>query len=279
MTIKDTGPKPQSFDIETATKENRDYRSVAWSGRYLQVTLMSIPVGGDIGLEAHPETDQFLRLDAGHGRVRMEEERANRLQAIDANLTTRGLRLAGDARGADLAAFDNTAREEVRQLRETLFQLGMEGTADYADRILRLEQTLAAERLSIVERYADQQRAIASTARGLLEQLTIGELGGLAPETRYFAGLQALNAARGTLADGATQEEVADFARLAQAVLPIARDFLGTSDRYAGLRALPAGRRRRRLAAGHRHRPAGRWSALAARARHGLRRARGANDP
>ncbi len=167
--------------------------------------------------------------------ARLEEERANRLGAIDTNLSARGLRLAGDERGADLTAFDNTAREEVRQLRETLFQLGLEGTADYADRILRLEQTLAAERLSIVERYADQQRAVASTARGLLEQLTIGELGGLAPETRYFAGLQALNTARGTLADGATQEEITDFARLAQAVLPVARDFLGTSDRYAGL--------------------------------------------
>jgi mannose-6-phosphate isomerase-like protein (cupin superfamily) len=32
---------------------------------------MSIPAGGDIGLEAHPETDQFLRLDAGSGRVQM----------------------------------------------------------------------------------------------------------------------------------------------------------------------------------------------------------------
>jgi mannose-6-phosphate isomerase-like protein (cupin superfamily) len=32
---------------------------------------MSIPVGEDIGLEAHPETDQFLRLDAGRGRVQM----------------------------------------------------------------------------------------------------------------------------------------------------------------------------------------------------------------
>ena len=71
MTIKDIGPKPQSFDIENATKENPEYRAVAWSGRYLQVTLMSIPVGGDIGLEAHPETDQFLRLDAGKGRVQM----------------------------------------------------------------------------------------------------------------------------------------------------------------------------------------------------------------
>ena len=32
---------------------------------------MSIPVGGDIGLEAHPDTDQFIRLDAGRGRVQM----------------------------------------------------------------------------------------------------------------------------------------------------------------------------------------------------------------
>lgn len=69
--IVDIGPKPQSFDIERATKENGNYRSVAWSGRYLQVTLMSIPVGSDIGLEAHPETDQFLRIDAGKGRVQM----------------------------------------------------------------------------------------------------------------------------------------------------------------------------------------------------------------
>ena len=69
--IKDIGPQPQSFDIERATKENKNFRSVAWSGRYLQVTLMSIPAGGDIGLEAHPETDQFLRLDAGIGRLQM----------------------------------------------------------------------------------------------------------------------------------------------------------------------------------------------------------------
>jgi hypothetical protein len=51
MTINDIGPKPQSFNIEHATKENTDYRSVAWSGRYLQVTLMSIPVGGDLALK------------------------------------------------------------------------------------------------------------------------------------------------------------------------------------------------------------------------------------
>jgi hypothetical protein len=53
MTIKDIGPEPQSFDLERATLENTDYRAVAWSGKYLQLTLMSIPVGEDIGLEAH----------------------------------------------------------------------------------------------------------------------------------------------------------------------------------------------------------------------------------
>jgi hypothetical protein len=53
MTVKDIGPKPQSFHLEQETLDNRNYRTVAWSGRYLQVTLMSIPVGGDIGPDRH----------------------------------------------------------------------------------------------------------------------------------------------------------------------------------------------------------------------------------
>lgn len=71
MTQTDNGPRPHAFDIEAATLENDTYRTVAWTGRYLQVTLMSIPVGESIGLEAHPETDQFLRVDAGRGRCVM----------------------------------------------------------------------------------------------------------------------------------------------------------------------------------------------------------------
>lgn len=71
MTIDDIGPRPTAFDLETATRSNSEYRAVAWSGRHLQVTLMSIEPGGSIGLEMHPDTDQFLRLDAGTGRVQM----------------------------------------------------------------------------------------------------------------------------------------------------------------------------------------------------------------
>lgn len=64
-------PHPQAFDIRTATRENENYRTVVWTGRFVQVTLMSIPVGESIGLEVHPENDQFLRLDAGRGTVVM----------------------------------------------------------------------------------------------------------------------------------------------------------------------------------------------------------------
>lgn len=67
MTIKDIGPEPTVFDIEDETTGNDAYRRVAWSGKFLQVTLMSIPVGGEIGLELHADTDQFLRVEAGEG--------------------------------------------------------------------------------------------------------------------------------------------------------------------------------------------------------------------
>ena len=76
MTIKDIGPEPIVFNIEDETTANKAYRRVAWSGKYLQVTLMAIPVGGEIGLEQHPETDQFLRVEAGTGKVQMGDKKS-----------------------------------------------------------------------------------------------------------------------------------------------------------------------------------------------------------
>ncbi|RRD46658.1 cupin domain-containing protein [Tessaracoccus sp. OH4464_COT-324] len=69
--MRDNGPNPNAFDIEDATIANSNYRTTVWTGKYLQVTLMSIPPGQSIGLEVHPETDQFLRVDAGEGRCVM----------------------------------------------------------------------------------------------------------------------------------------------------------------------------------------------------------------
>lgn len=75
--IHDLGPQPVAVNIDRYTKLNRNYRTALWTGKYLQVTLMSIPVGGDIGLEMHPNTDQFIRIEAGRGRVMMGDSPEN----------------------------------------------------------------------------------------------------------------------------------------------------------------------------------------------------------
>jgi mannose-6-phosphate isomerase-like protein (cupin superfamily) len=68
---EDQGPRPFVIDIEKATVENEVYRATLWTGKYLQVTVMSIEPGHDIGLEVHHDHDQFLRVESGRGRVQM----------------------------------------------------------------------------------------------------------------------------------------------------------------------------------------------------------------
>ncbi|RSL34089.1 cupin domain-containing protein [Salibacterium salarium] len=69
--IKDYGAEPFVVNIEEATKQNDTFRTALWTGENLQVTLMSIGVGEDIGLEVHPTVDQFLRIEQGQGLVQM----------------------------------------------------------------------------------------------------------------------------------------------------------------------------------------------------------------
>jgi mannose-6-phosphate isomerase-like protein (cupin superfamily) len=71
IALKDYGPQPFTIDINEAAKQNNNYRLALWTGRHLQLTLMSIAVGGDIGLEIHPTLDQFLRIEEGQGLVQM----------------------------------------------------------------------------------------------------------------------------------------------------------------------------------------------------------------
>ena len=68
---QDYGPEPFTINIEDDTKANTNFRTTRWTGKHLQLTLMSIPVGGDIGQEVHPDNDQFLRIEEGKGRVQM----------------------------------------------------------------------------------------------------------------------------------------------------------------------------------------------------------------
>jgi len=70
-TGEDFGPDPYVTNITKATLNNTYFRRALWTGEHLQLTLMCIPPHGEIGLEMHPDTDQFLRLEQGRGRVMM----------------------------------------------------------------------------------------------------------------------------------------------------------------------------------------------------------------
>lgn len=69
--LHDYGPDPMVINIDAATAANENYRTALWTGDFLQVTLMTLPVGGEIGLEIHPDTDQFLRIESGTGLMEM----------------------------------------------------------------------------------------------------------------------------------------------------------------------------------------------------------------
>ena len=75
--IRDYGPQPFVVNIDKITKRNDTFRSALWTGKYLQLTLMSIKPGGEIGLEQHPHLDQFLRIEEGQGIVKMGDTKDN----------------------------------------------------------------------------------------------------------------------------------------------------------------------------------------------------------
>lgn len=56
-------------DIKKLTKENSNFRKVLYTGKHSQIVAMSISVGGDIGEETHPNTDQILFIVDGEGEA------------------------------------------------------------------------------------------------------------------------------------------------------------------------------------------------------------------
>ena len=73
--VRDFGPKPLVFNIDHATKMKHNFRTTLWTGAHMQLTLMSIPVCGEIGVEMHPDVDQFIRIEHGLAKVFMGNER------------------------------------------------------------------------------------------------------------------------------------------------------------------------------------------------------------
>lgn len=71
LEYRDFGDDPFVFNIEDYTRQNETYRTALWTGKYMQLTVMNILPGEDVGLELHEDHDQFLRVEEGTGIVMM----------------------------------------------------------------------------------------------------------------------------------------------------------------------------------------------------------------
>jgi mannose-6-phosphate isomerase-like protein (cupin superfamily) len=64
-------------DIEKVTVANSTFRTVVFTGEHTQLTVMSLGPGEDIGLESHPNLEQFIRIEEGQARVELGRTKEN----------------------------------------------------------------------------------------------------------------------------------------------------------------------------------------------------------
>lgn len=64
-----------SDNIERATVDNDTFRTVLQTGQSLQLTVMSLEPGEEIGVEVHPDLDQFIRVEQGEAEVHIGQAR------------------------------------------------------------------------------------------------------------------------------------------------------------------------------------------------------------
>lgn len=61
-------------NIEKETVENTDYRRVLFTGKNMQLVVMSLKQGEDIPSEVHDDIDQFIRVEEGNAYVKVGDE-------------------------------------------------------------------------------------------------------------------------------------------------------------------------------------------------------------
>lgn len=71
----DYGPEVYAVDVQKAAKENDCFRTALWTGCHGQMTLMSIPVCGEVGVEKHKDTDQIITVQQGRCVVKVGKHR------------------------------------------------------------------------------------------------------------------------------------------------------------------------------------------------------------
>lgn len=78
-------------NIDRLTVDNKDFRRVLYTGKHLQLVLMSLRPGEEIGDEVHEDHDQFLRIEKGRGEVWIDGQRT-KVKADDAVIVPAGAR-------------------------------------------------------------------------------------------------------------------------------------------------------------------------------------------
>jgi len=76
-------------DIEELTEDNKDFRRVLYTGKHLQLVLMALRPGEEIGEEVHEDHDQFFRVEKGKGEVWIDGERT-KIKSDDAIIVPAG---------------------------------------------------------------------------------------------------------------------------------------------------------------------------------------------
>lgn len=78
-------------NIETLTEKNSDFRRVLYTGKHLQLVLMAIQPGEEIGEEVHEDRDQFFRVEKGTGEILIDGNRS-KVKSADAMIVPAGAR-------------------------------------------------------------------------------------------------------------------------------------------------------------------------------------------
>jgi len=77
--------------IEALTEGNRDFRRVLFTGKHIQLVLMALKPGEEIGSEVHATHDQFFRIEKGQGEIRLDGTRT-KIATGDAIIVPAGMR-------------------------------------------------------------------------------------------------------------------------------------------------------------------------------------------
>lgn len=77
MTNKSENMKGFTTNIEKAARDNKDFRRVLYTSKHMQLVLMSLKPKEEIGAEVHSGTDQFFRIEGGHGICKINDNTYN----------------------------------------------------------------------------------------------------------------------------------------------------------------------------------------------------------